>query len=84
MGHPCRDYRHLNNSMEKDRYPLPLINTMFDKLSRAKEFTKLDLWLAFNLTWIKEGDEWKAAIRTKYRLFEPLVMTFSLTNTLTM
>ena len=29
---------------------------------------------------IKEGDEWKAAFRTNWGLFEPLVMFFSLTN----
>ena len=29
---------------------------------------------------IKEGDEWKAAFRTNWGLFEPLVMFFGLTN----
>ena len=29
---------------------------------------------------MKEGDEWKAAFRTNWGLFEPLVMFFGLTN----
>ena len=32
---------------------------------------------------IKEGDEWKAVFQTNHRLFKPLVMFFSLTNSLT-
>ncbi|RFU29059.1 hypothetical protein B7463_g7277, partial [Scytalidium lignicola] len=80
LGRPCGDYRHLNSGTEKDRYPLPLIDSMMDKLKGAVIFTKLDLWSAFNLVRIKRGDEWKAAIRTKYGLFEPLVMTFGMTN----
>jgi len=33
-----------------------------------------------NLVWVKEGDEHKLAFRTRYGLFEPLVMQFGTTN----
>lgn len=64
----------------KNRYPLPLINELINKLKGAKYFTKLDVCWGFNNVRIKEGDEWKAAFRTNHGLFEPLVMYFGLTN----
>jgi transposase InsO family protein len=76
----CVDYRGLNEITVKDRYPLPLIQETLMRLEKAKYYTTLDLPSAYNLIRIKEGDEWKAAFRTRYGLFEPLVMQFGLTN----
>ena len=39
----CVDYRGLNKITTKNRYPLPLIGEMLDRISRAKYFTKVDL-----------------------------------------
>jgi len=77
---PVQDYRCLNDLTVKNRYPLPLIQELVDKLKQAKYFTKLDVRWGFNNVRIKEGDEWKAAFRTNRGLFEPLVMFFGLTN----
>ena len=41
--HPVQDYRKLNNMMIKNRYPLPLIQELVDKLKTAKVFTKMDV-----------------------------------------
>ncbi|ESK83784.1 reverse transcriptase-rnase h-integrase [Moniliophthora roreri MCA 2997] len=40
---PCQDYRDLNNGTIKNRYPLPLVTDLVDKLKTARVFTKLDL-----------------------------------------
>jgi len=45
----------------KNKYPLPLISELINKLRGAKYFTKLDVQWGFNNVRMKEGDEWKAA-----------------------
>ncbi|SJL18527.1 uncharacterized protein ARMOST_22120 [Armillaria ostoyae] len=77
---PIQDYRKLNEMTIKNRYPLPLISELIDKLQGAKYFTKLDVRWGYNNVRIKEGDEHKAAFRTNRGLFEPTVMFFRLTN----
>ncbi len=77
---PVQDYRKLNKMMIKNRYPLPLISELMDKLRGAKYFSKLDVWWGYNNVRIKSGNEWKAAFRTNRGLFEPMVMFFGLTN----
>ncbi len=57
----------------KNRYPLPLILELMDKLQGAKYFSKLDVRWGYNNVCIKTGDEWKAAFRTNRGLFEPTV-----------
>ena len=64
----------------KNRYPLPLIQELIDKLKSSKVFSKMDIRWGYNNIRIKEGDEWKAAFRTNKGLFEPTVMFFGLTN----
>ena len=75
-----QDYRTLNANTVKNRYPLPLISELVNRLKGARYFTKLDVQWGFNNMQMKEGDEWKAAFRTNRGLFEPLVMFFGLTN----
>ena len=77
---PVQDYRKLNDMTIKNRYPLPLIQELVNKLKGTKYFTKLDVRWRYNNVRIKEGDEWKAAFLTNRGLFEPLVMFFGLTN----
>ena len=42
------DYRGLNAVTVKNRFPLPLIPEMLDRLHHAKVFTKLDLRNAYH------------------------------------
>ena len=75
-----QDYQALNAITVKNKYPLPLISKLVNKLQGAKYFTKLDVCWGFNNVRMKEGDEWKAAFQTNWGLFEPLVMFFKLIN----
>ncbi len=77
---PVQDYRKLNKMTIKNRYPLPLISELIDKLRGAKYFTKLDVRFGYNNVRIKEGDEEKATFCTNRGLYEPTVMFFRLTN----
>ena len=77
-----QDYQALNAMTVKNKYPLPLVSELINKLRGAKYFTKLDVRWGFNNVRMKEGDEWKDAFRTNRGLFEPLVMFFGLCNSL--
>ena len=39
----CIDYRALNKITVKNRYPLPKVEELMDRLHGARYFTKLDL-----------------------------------------
>ncbi|XP_016378977.1 RNA-directed DNA polymerase homolog [Sinocyclocheilus rhinocerous] len=77
---PCIDYRTLNKSTVKFRYPLPLVPAALEHLRGATVFTKLDLRSAYNLIRIREGDEWKTAFVTPTGHYEYLVMPYGLVN----
>ncbi|KAI3451352.1 hypothetical protein Pfo_008017 [Paulownia fortunei] len=66
----CVDYRALNNVTIKNRYPIPLIANLFDRLGGAKIYTKIDLQKGYYQVWIAEGDELKTACITRYGSFE--------------
>ena len=76
----CVDYRGLNNISVKDRYPLPLTKESLNNLKGMKYFTKIDIISAFNNIRIKEGQEYLTAFRTRFGLYESLVMPFGMTG----
>ena len=77
----CVDYRGLHQVSIPNRYPLPLMQELQDRVQGAQWFTKMDLKNGFNLIRIREGDKWKTAFQTRYGLFEFQVMPFGLNNT---
>ena len=54
---PVQDYRRLNEITVKNRYPLPLVSDLMDRLKKAKYFTKLDTRWGYNNVRIKTGDK---------------------------
>ena len=45
---PVQDYRRLNEITVKNRYPIPLVSELVDRLKNAKIFTKLDIRWGYN------------------------------------
>jgi len=76
----CVDYRPLNEVTIKNKYPLSRIDLLFDQLSGAKVFSKIDLRLGYHQIKIKPEDVPKTAFTMHYGLYEYLVMSFGLTN----
>ena len=73
-------YQALNTITVKNKYLLPLISELINKLQGARYFTKLDVCWGFNNVLMKDGDKWKATFQTNRGLYKPLVMFFALTN----
>jgi len=76
----CVDYRALNHLTVKNRYPLPRIDDLFDKLQGAVVFTSLDLTSGYHQIKINAEDVPKTAFRTPFGHFEFKVLCFGLTN----
>ncbi len=76
----CVDYRQLNNATRKNRYPLPLIQELMDRLQGVKWITKFDIREGYYRIRIAKGFEWLTAFKTRYGLYEYTVMPFGLTN----
>ena len=76
----CIDFRQLSNVTMKNKYPLPRIDDIFDKLQGSSFFSKIDLWSCYRQLRVRQEDVPKMSFHTKYGFYEFLVKSFGLTN----
>ena len=74
------DYRKLNSRTVKDAYPLPHQEDLFNRLSKAKWYSKLDLFSGYYQIGMDEESRKLTAFACEDGLYEYCVMPMGLTN----
>ena len=77
----CIDYMQINKMTIENKYPLPIIDDLFDKVRGVKVFSKIDLRSRYHQFRIKDEDIHKITFRTIYVHYEFAVIPFGLMNT---
>jgi hypothetical protein len=74
------DYRALNEVTVKNKYPLPLMDELFDRTAGMKFFSTIDLRNGFHQIAIRPEDREKTAFRTRRGHYEYMVLPMGLCN----
>ncbi|KAF3613351.1 Protein NRT1/ PTR FAMILY 3.1 [Capsicum annuum] len=80
---PDREIEQLNKVTVKNKYSLPRIDDLFDQLQGANFFSKIDIRSGYHEFMIRKVDVPNTTFYTRYGHFEFLVISFGLTNALT-
>jgi hypothetical protein len=70
----------LNKAIVNKKYPLPIIDDLFEQLRGENIFSNIDLRSGYHLVRIKEERISKTTFITKYGHYEFVVVPFGLTN----
>ena len=76
----CVDYRKVNAVTKADKFPLPRIDDLLDRLGKCKFFSTLDLASGFWQIRVSAQAREKTAFVTPQGLYQFKVMPFGLTN----
>ena len=74
----CVDYRRLNSHSKMDAYPIPRVDDLIDRVSRAPYITTLDLTKGYWQVPVAVDDREKTAFTTPFGLFQFTRMPFGL------
>ena len=64
----------------KNKFPLPIVEELFEELHGAKWFTTLDLRSGFHQILVTPADQYKTAFQTHHGHYEYKVMPYGLTG----
>ena len=78
----CIDYRKLNKATRKDRFPLPFLDQMLDKLVGHEYYCFLDGYSSYNQIALAPKDQEKTTFTCPYGTFTFRRMPFGLCNAL--
>ena len=76
----CIDYRKLNTATRKDRFPLPFIDQILDRLAEHPHFCFLDGYSGYNQIAIAPEDKEKTTFACPFGTFAFRRMPFGLCN----
>ena len=71
----CVDYMSLNDVIVKNKYSLPRIEDLFDRMRDARVFSNIDLRPGYHQMKIRSSDIPKTSYSTRYGLYEFSVMS---------
>ncbi|RWS24587.1 Retrovirus-related Pol polyprotein from transposon-like protein [Leptotrombidium deliense] len=74
------DYRPLNNVTKKDRFPVPDIAELFDRVSKKRIYSKCDMAKGYYQTLVDPGSRHKTAFSTHRGLYQYKRLPFGLAN----
>ncbi|GJY69391.1 hypothetical protein Tco_0472373 [Tanacetum coccineum] len=75
----CIDYQELNKLTINNRYPLPVVDDLFDQLQGSSVYSKIDLRSGYHQLRVRDEDILMNAFRTRYEHYEFQVMPFGIT-----
>ena len=76
----CIDYHWLNKKTIKNRYLLPLREELFENLGGSMIFSSIDLRSGYWQVPLRKEDIPKTAFKTRWGLYEFLVVPFGVSN----
>lgn len=72
----CVDFRRLNAYTIKNKFPLPIIEELFEEVVGASWFSTLDLRSSFHQILVAPEDQYKTAFQTHSGHYEYKVMPY--------
>ncbi|RDY13231.1 hypothetical protein CR513_01882, partial [Mucuna pruriens] len=76
----CTNCRPINNITIRHKHPIPHLDYLLNELHGSNIFSEIDLRSGYHQIRVKERNEWKTTLKTKFWLSEWLMMPFCLTN----
>src|SRR5215469_7165784 len=77
---PCMDFRNLNDKTVVDRFPIPRIESVLEKIAGCAWYTALDLCNGYLQIPLSEDASYKCGVITKEGVYQMKYMPFGLKN----